>query len=84
LGCQGAKNPKTPLVQAKALFNRAAESREVYLRGRLIAAGKTLGIEIHPNQSSGVLSSVSWGDVLVKQKIHQDISFNDLLDVIVY
>ena len=84
LGCQGAKNPKTPLVQAKALFNRAGESREVYLRGRLIAAGKTLGIEIHPNQSSGVLSSVSWGDVLVKQKIHQDISFNDLLDVIVY
>ena len=84
MSCQGAKKAKSPLVQAKALFNRAGESREVYLRGRLIADGKNLGVEIYPNQSSGVLSSVSWGDVLVKQNIHQDISFNDLLDVIVY
>ena len=84
MSCQGAKKAKSPLVQAKALFNRAGESREVYLRGRLIADGKNLGVEIYPNQSSGVLSSVSWGDVLVKQNIDQDISFNDLLDVIVY
>ena len=84
MGCQGAKTAISPMVQAKAQFNRNGESREVYLRGRLIADGKTLGVEIHPNQSSGVLSSVSWGDVLVKQKIHQDIGFNDLLDVIVY
>ena len=84
MGCQGAKTAISPMVQAKAQFNRNGESREVYLRGRLIADGKTLGVEIHPNQSSGMLSSVSWGDVLVKQKIHQDIGFNDLLDVIVY
>ena len=84
MGCKGAKKLKRAVVQSKALFKRAGESREVYLRGRLVADCKTLGVEIHPNQSSGVLSSVSWGDVLVKQKIHRDISFNDLLDVIVY
>lgn len=84
MSCQGEKKAKLPVVQARALFDRLGDSREAYLRGRLITDGDGLGVEIYPNQSSGVLASVSWGDVLVKQKIHQDINFNDLLDVIVY
>ena len=41
-----------------ANFSRAAGSRQEYLRARKTSQG----IEIFPNQSSGVLSSACWGD----------------------
>jgi len=72
------------MLKAVALFNRPAESREVYLRGRLVCSEKGDGVEIYPNQSSGVLSSVSWGDVLVRQNSGEKIQFDDLVDVLVY
>ena len=84
LASQGLRAQQKPMLKATALFNRPAESREVYLRGRLICSEKGDGVEIYPNQSSGVLSSVSWGDVLVRQNSGENIQFNDLVDVLVY
>jgi|TARA_B110000503_G_scaffold24797_1_gene39115 molybdopterin molybdotransferase len=84
LASQGLRVRHKPMLKVAALFNRPAESREVYLRGRLICSEKGDGVEIYPNQSSGVLSSVSWGDVLVRQNSGEKIQFDDLVDVLVY
>jgi len=46
-----------------ALFARKAGTRQEYLRAR----HSELGVEVYPNQSSGMLSSASWGDGLVVQ-----------------
>ena len=42
------------------------------------------GVDIYPNQSSGVLSSVAWGNVLVRQKSGENIRVNDTVDVLIY
>ena len=41
------------------------------------------GVDICPNQSSGVLSSVAWGNVLVRQKSGENIRVNDTVDVLI-
>ena len=84
LATQGCIDTVPLVLRAKALFNRSGESREVYLRGRLSNSAVGPSVEIYPNQSSGVLSSVSWGNVLVRQKRGVDIQINDLIDVLVY
>ncbi|CAI8260420.1 MAG: Molybdopterin molybdenumtransferase [Porticoccaceae bacterium UBA1117] len=84
LATQGCIDTVPLVLHAKALFNRSGESREVYLRGRLSNSAVGPSVEIYPNQSSGVLSSVSWGNVLVRQKRGVDIQINDLIDVLVY
>ena len=78
--CQGSHVTPPMLLKTSAQFNKDAESREVYLRGRLTANG----VEIHPNQSSGVLSSACWGDVFVVQKVGESIEVGDLVDVLPY
>lgn len=80
LACQGCTAVKTSPLQAPALFAKAGEKRQVYLRGRLTGGG----VEIYPNQSSGVLSSACWGDVFVVQKPGQSIEQADLVDVLPY
>ena len=80
LACQGCTAVKTRPLQAPALFAKAGEKRQVYLRGRLTGGG----VEIYPNQSSGVLSSACWGDVFVVQKPGQSIEQADLVDVLPY
>ena len=52
------QEPQQSLEHHPALFSRPAGSRREYLRARRTKAG----IEIFPNQSSGVLSSACWGD----------------------
>jgi molybdopterin molybdotransferase len=42
------------------------------------------GVEVFPNQSSGVLSSACWGDVFVVQKSGESIQVGDLVDVLPY
>ena len=81
---QGCVDTVPLVLHAKALFKRSGESREVYLRGRLSHSAAGPSVDIYPNQSSGVLSSVSWGNVLVRQKRGVDIQINDLIDVLVY
>lgn len=72
------------MMQGKALFSRNAESREVFLRGRLVDSEEGCGVDIYPNQSSGVLSSVAWGNVLIRQKSGENIRVNDTVDVLIY
>lgn len=66
------KNPEhlTPSPSfAKARFSRKAGSRDEYFRARL----SDTGIELFPNQSSGILSSACWGNGLAIQKAGQAI-----------
>jgi len=51
-------NDLTPPQLQSALFERTTVSRREYLRARQVKDG----VEIFPNQSSGVLSSACWGD----------------------
>jgi molybdopterin molybdotransferase len=77
---QGLKTVLPQPLKAIAQFAKSAEKREVYLRARLTDAG----VEIYPNQSSGVLSSACWGEVFVKQQSGQSIEIGDLVDVLPY
>ena len=69
LACQGLADHKLRPVTGKACFTKKGSPREDYLRVRSTANG----LELFPNQSSGVLFSTSWGDGLVQQRIGQDI-----------
>ncbi len=80
LACQGVTERFQSSFEAKALFERKGEKREVYLRGRMTAEG----VEIYPNQSSGVLSSACWSDVLVRQPLGVDITPGAAVDVLPY
>ena len=84
LAAQGRSDALPLVMHAKASFKRSGESREVYLRGRLRNSIEGPSVDIYPNQSSGALSSVAWGNVLVRQKRGVDIQINDLIDVLVY
>lgn len=75
---QLASSPRP--LKAEAQFAKEGEKREVYLRGRMTDNG----VEIFPNQSSGVLSSACWGDVFVVQKSGESIQVGDLVDVLPY
>ncbi|MDP6198665.1 MAG: molybdopterin molybdotransferase MoeA, partial [Porticoccaceae bacterium] len=70
MACQCSPINQLRSLKATAMFDKSAEKREVYLRGRLTQDG----VEIYPNQSSGVLSSACWGDVFVVQKIGESIA----------
>ena len=75
---QLASSPRP--LKAVAQFAKEGETREVYLRGRMTDEG----VEVFPNQSSGVLSSACWGDVFVVQKSGESIQVGDLVDVLPY
>ena len=53
-----------------------ADKRNEFLRARLNADG---GLELFPNQSSGVLSSAVWGDGLVDVAAGSTIQRGDLI-----
>ncbi len=80
LASQGLKEVSSPPVKAIAQFAKPGEKRQVYLRGKMTEDG----VEIYPNQSSGVLSSACWGDVFVVQQSGQPIEVGDLVDVLSY
>lgn len=74
--CGGAEKTELSWIQVPANFERKQVSREEYLRVRLVE-GKA---ELFANQSSGVLSSVSWSTGLVRQKIGESIEKNSNVD----
>lgn len=63
-----------------ANFSRAAGSRKEYLRARKTSQG----VEIFPNQSSGVLSSACWGDGFALQPQDTAIESGQLVEFIDY
>ena len=80
LASLGSLDTEPKIVKARAQFDKAGEHREVYLRARLTDAG----VEIFPNQSSGVLSSACWGEVFVRQQSGESIEIGDMIDVLPY
>lgn len=78
---QGLNADKGATVQKlPALFDRKAVFRREYLRARRIEDG----VEIFPNQSSGVLSSACWGDGFVIQREQTEISRGQLVEFVPY
>jgi molybdopterin molybdotransferase len=77
LALQGV-TPKPPVTwQLPAHFDLPkADKRREFLRVRRNAQG---GLDLFPNQSSGVLTSVVWGDGVVDNPAGQTIARGDLL-----
>ena len=67
--------PKALQLPAHFTIDRADKRRE-FLRVRRNAAG---GLDLFPNQSSGVLTSVVWADGLVDNPAGQTIAHGDLV-----
>lgn len=78
LRLQGA-DPSVPApVQLPAHFELPkADKRREFLRVRRNAQG---GLDLFPNQSSGVLTSVVWGDGVIDNPAGQTIAHGDLVD----
>jgi molybdopterin molybdotransferase len=80
LRLQGANRavPKPVSLPAHFTWPRADKRRE-FLRARRNAEG---GLDLFPNQSSGVLTSVAWGDGLIDNPPGQTIARGDAVSFI--
>lgn len=75
-----ADNWQTNILNSVANFDKKISNREDYLRARY-SDGK---VDIYPNQSSGVLSSASWGNCFVKQSVGETIRQNQNASILLY
>jgi molybdopterin molybdotransferase len=77
LKLQGVINvtPEVMVIRADFTWARGDRRRE-FLRAKRNAAG---GLDLFPNQSAGVLTSVVWGDGLVDNPPGQNIAPGDLV-----
>nr|WP_255532070.1 gephyrin-like molybdotransferase Glp [Polynucleobacter parvulilacunae] len=73
-----AKQPQSYLMRADFDWLKA-DRRNEFLRVKLNSNG---GLDLFPNQSSGVLTSASWGDGLVDCPPNQPIKAGDLVKYI--
>lgn len=80
LASQGIKPTGLSFIKVTARFEKAGSNREDYLRVRL----DDHGVDLYPNQSSGVLLSTSHSDGLVRQPVGQDIKPGDDVEFIPY
>jgi molybdopterin molybdotransferase len=69
---------KSVAIRADFTWSRADKRRE-FLRARRNAAG---GLDLFPNQSSGVLTSAVWGDGLVNNPPEQTIAVGDMVQFV--
>jgi molybdopterin molybdotransferase len=80
LRLQGATSLTPKRFKLRADFDwKKPDRRREFLRARINAAG---GLELFPNQSSGVLTSAVWGDGLVDNPAGQPIAMGDTVDFI--
>ena len=80
LKLQGREAKQTPSYLMRADFDwLKADRRNEFLRVKLNNNG---GLDLFPNQSSGVLTSASWGDGLVDCPPNQPIQVGDLVKYI--
>jgi len=76
---QAAKGPA--MYHINAGFEKQETSREEYIRVRLVRDERGLQTaEVFNNLSSGVLSSLSWADGLVRQAIGQTIKIGEPIE----
>jgi molybdopterin molybdotransferase len=83
LRAQGAE-PREPLrLSARAAFERPrAGTRLEFLRARVTVREGETRAELYPNQSSGVLSSVSWANALVVIPPGDTVAQGDSVEVL--
>ena len=75
LKCQGVADVEPKALYLPAEFDLPKpDRRREFLRARMTASG---GLEIFPNQSSGVLTSTVWGDGLIDNPSNQVIKRGD-------
>ena len=80
LRLQGATALTPKRFKLRADFDwKKPDRRREFLRARINAAG---GLELFPNQSSGVLTSAVWGDGLVDNPAGQAIAAGQIVDFI--
>ncbi|CAN5391816.1 molybdopterin molybdotransferase MoeA [soil metagenome] len=80
LALQGAARVAPPAVAMRADFDwPRADKRREFLRARRNASG---GLDLFPNQSSGVLTSAVWGDGVVDTPAGQPIKAGDTVQFI--
>ncbi len=83
LKMQGATKLLPPQWPARAQFEwPRAGTRQEYLRARVVPGDGGMEVEIHPQQSSGALSSVSWCNALAIIPIGKTLRRGDRVDVI--
>ncbi len=76
-GMQDVTQITTKSIAVRADFTWAkADRRREFLRVKRNAAG---GLDLFPNQSSGVLTSAAWGDGLVNNPPGQTIAIGDMV-----
>lgn len=80
LSLQGQKHVHVQPARHVAQFSLEGGPRAVYLRAKTTPDG----VECHPRQSSGMLTSAVWGDGLVVQAPEQNIQKGDLADFLPY
>jgi len=81
-GCETGLLPVPLTVQANFSRNKAT-SRQEYLRARLdISENGVMIVSLHDNQSSGALSSSSWGNGFAVQPVNQLINAGDKVQFI--
>ena len=78
---QGQQQSKRVAFMVEAGFSRALVTREEFIRVRINRSDtKHIKAELFDNQSSGVLSSLSWADGLVRQAIGAQINKGQLAE----
>ncbi|MCZ8251766.1 MAG: molybdopterin molybdotransferase MoeA [Hylemonella sp.] len=82
LRLQGATNVEPVRMALPAHFEiQRGDKRREFLRVRRNAAG---GLDLYPNQSSGVLTSTVWGDGLVDNPAGGTIAHGDIVHFLVF
>jgi len=78
---QGQKPTSPTMYSVVSSFSKTTTSREEYIRVRLSRDERgQLRAERFANLSSGVMSSLSWADGLVRQRIDQAIDVGQMVD----
>ena len=86
LEAQGLNQSGHHSLHIPALFDwKKARPRQQYLHAKLVVQDNgQLHAEIHPKQSSAMLSAASWADGLVEIKAQQTVEVGDLVAFIPY
>jgi molybdopterin molybdotransferase len=83
LRCQGAETTQPLALIARAQFeHRRAGSRLEFLRAQVVMEQGVLCARLHGNQSSGVLSSVSWANALAVVPPDATVAPGDAVEVL--
>ena len=86
LHAQGASDCSHQTLHIPAAFDwKKPRARQQYLHARLVLQDNgQLHVEIHPKQSSAMLSAASWADGLVEIKVQETVEKGDLVGFVGY